>query len=269
MHLSCQAYRRPESVAVGVLLGAILAAANAQALSSVTYTDETELAQLLWTQSPEVLEARAAAGSASSELIRARTLPNPALDFTWGTIPLGRNNPPDLHDPLSNVPNYTAGVSQLVELGKRSPKRAAAGAELERAQAQAVATYAGRFFDLLGSIGRIATTQQRAAVMADQVEASEELLNLDRARAAKGYIADVDFERTEVEHARLVAQRDAALTELASARADCAMCVALSVNRVLSARSAATPPSEFSSTAMRTDDDAFHAGVSITSTADY
>jgi len=195
-------------------------------LTPAQYADESTLAALLWTQSPEVLDARTAAGTAASEVTRAGTLPNPALDFTWGTIPVGQTNPPHLHDPLGNVPNYTTGLSQLIELAKRGPRQAATVAEYEHARAQALATFAARFFELLGTIGRIAKSQLRAGVAGELVEASAQLLELDRARAGKGDMAVMDLDRAEVEHLHLVASRDAAATDLEDARAACAALVA-------------------------------------------
>jgi len=112
------------------------------ALTPGDYADEAKLAALLWDRSPDVLDARTSAGIAASEVTRARAYPNPALDFTWGTIPVGRTNPPDLSDRLNNVPNYNAGLSELVELAKRGPRQAATVAEFERSRLQAVSTLA-------------------------------------------------------------------------------------------------------------------------------
>jgi cobalt-zinc-cadmium efflux system outer membrane protein len=206
-------------MAVGVV-------APALALDVTDYGDETTLAAAVWQQSREVIEARAAAGTAASELRRARTLPNPQLDFTWGTIPIGTTNPRELHDPLANVPNYSAGISELVELGKRGPRAAAAAAQLEQARAQALATFATRFFALLGAIGDIAKNQVRAGVFGGQVRAGDDVLRIERARAAKGETAETDVARSEVEQMRLRAQRDAALADLETARAACAAIVA-------------------------------------------
>jgi cobalt-zinc-cadmium efflux system outer membrane protein len=191
-------------------------------LSPADYLDEARLTGLLWEQSPEVVAARRSAGIAASEVTRARQYPNPALDFTWGTIPIGPSNPPDLHDPLGNVPNYNVGISELFEIAKRGPRQAATKAEFEAARAQAMTTLATRFFDLMDTIGRIARSQVRAAVINGQVNASKRMLELDRARASKGDIAGVDVQRSEVEHARLVAAREAARTDLEAARAACA-----------------------------------------------
>jgi len=212
---------------VGVAGGITVAVvAPALALDVTDYGDETKLAAAVWEQSPEVIEARAAASTAASELRKARTLPNPQLDFTWGTIPIGATNPRDLHDPLGNVPNYSVGISELVELGKRGPRAAAATAQLAQARAQSLATFATRFFALLGAIGDIAKNQVRGGVFGGQVRAGEDVLRIERARAAKGETAETDLARSEVEHMRLRAQRDAALGDLETARAACATIVA-------------------------------------------
>ena len=197
------------------------------ALTAAEYGDESRLADLLWNQSPEVLEARTSAGVAASEVTRARKYPNPALDFTWGTVPVGRTNPPNLSDPIDHVPNYNVGLSELIELAKRGPRQAATAAEFERSHAQALSALGGRFFDLLEAVGHIAKAQQRVAASNQLVEASTGLLDLDRARASKGDIAVVDLTRAEVEHDRLLATRDAAKTDLDIARAECTAIIAL------------------------------------------
>jgi len=229
---------------IGLLTLAVTAQGQQQgapvSLTPTDYLDEAKLMGLLWEQSPEVVEARRSAGIAASEVTRARKYPNPALDFTWGTIPIGPSNPRDLHDPIGNVPNYNVGISELFEIAKRGPRQAATTAELEAAHAQAVATLGTRFFDLMDAIGRIARNQVRAAVINGQVNASRRLLELDRARASKGDIAGVDVLRSEVEHARLVAAREAARTDREAARAACAAITAT-----------ACPPFESGKTARR------------------
>lgn len=199
---------------------------RALALEVTDYDDEAKLATVLWERAPEVIDARTAAAVAASDLRKTRTLPNPQLDFTWGTIPIGATNPSNLHDPWGNVPNYNVGISELIELGKRGPRAAAAAAQVEQAQAQALATLATRFFALLEAIGEIAKSQARAGVLNAQVHAGDDTLVLERARAAKGETATTNLERAELENMRLVAARDAARSDLESARGACAAIVA-------------------------------------------
>jgi cobalt-zinc-cadmium efflux system outer membrane protein len=211
-----------------LLLLLVAAASQAQApkLSAAVYDDETQLANLLWQRAADVIAARAARATMESELVRSRLFPNPTLDAEWGTIPLGRSNPPSLRRPLSNVPSYTAGLSELFEIGKRGPRQAAAQADVERAQHEAMAILGDRFFATLEQIAVMAMNQQRASVLDEQIENGLELLGLNQARAAKGEIAQLDVEVTEVEQARLVASRDAALSDMAQAQAECSALLA-------------------------------------------
>jgi cobalt-zinc-cadmium efflux system outer membrane protein len=189
---------------------------------AVDYRDEAGLVARLWTRNPDVLEARAAIATTAAELLRARTYPNPTLDAAWGTIPVGATTPKNLPEPLTNVPNYTFGLSELIEIAKRGPREAAAVHTYERAQEGAQAKLAEKTFDLLRAIGRIAQAQVRTATMAELVSAASDLLGLDRARASKGDVALVDVDRMEVEEVRLSASRAAAESALNTAQNDCA-----------------------------------------------
>lgn len=199
---------------------------GAAGLTPADYRDESRLGAVVWERSPDVIDARNEAQVAASEESRAHLLPNPQLDLAWGTIPIGPTNPRDLNDPIGNVPNYSAGLSELLEIGKRGPRQAATGAEREAAAARAVAVFADRYFALLAAIGRIAMDEERAAMLDRQVDESARLLDLERARADKGEIARMQADRTEAEHLRLVAERDGARSDLEEARAACAELVA-------------------------------------------
>ncbi len=211
------------------LLTVVRAPARAEIGPGLTpddYQDESRLAAAVWERSPDVIDARAESAVAASEETKAHLLPNPQLDVAWGTIPVGPTNPRDLNDPIGNVPNYTAGLSELVELGKRGPRQAATAAEREASSWKAVAAFADRYFDLLAAVGRIAMAEERASMLDRQVSESDRLLQLEQARADKGEIAKMSAARTEAEHLRLAAERDGARTDLEEARATCAEIVA-------------------------------------------
>lgn len=211
---------------LGVAVAARTRARADEGLTPDDYGDEARLAAAVWERSPAVIEARQDSLVAASEETKAHLLPNPQLDLAWGTIPIGPTNPRDLNDPIGNVPNYTAGLSELIELGKRGPRQAATGAEREAASWRAVAVFADTFMELLAAVAKIATAEERAAMLARQVNESERLLQLEQARADKGEIAQMQAARTEAEHLRLVAERDGARSELEEARAACAELVA-------------------------------------------
>jgi outer membrane protein, heavy metal efflux system len=262
--------RRPIGIAAGLIVQAVMlttvsarpvrgeesTAVPAAALVPADYADEDKLAALLWEHSPEVIEARQQVGVAGSEVTRSHLYHNPQLDIGWHTIPIGPSNPPDLHDPIGNIPNYVVGLSELFDLAKRGPRQAAAAAELEASRGEAAAVFADRFFDLLRAIGRIATSQVRATVVGEQVQEGKRLLELEEARAEKGEIARMIVDRSETEQARLLAARDAARTELEAAGVECAALIAVvcppfpsgdAARAYLRERSTAPLPTEWSS----------------------
>jgi cobalt-zinc-cadmium efflux system outer membrane protein len=193
---------------------------------AIDYRDEATLIARLWNKNADVLEARSAATAAAADLLRSRTYPNPTLDAGWNTIPVGNTTPPGLSDPLTNVPNYTFGLSELIEIAKRGPREAAAVHAYERAWEGAQAKLTDKTFDLLRAIGHIAQAQVRAKTTEDLIGAANDLLGLSRARASKGDVALVDVDRMEVEAVRLSASRAAAESALNSAQNDCAQLVA-------------------------------------------
>ena len=196
-------------------------ASDTPVLAAADYGEDGRLATWLWQHNPDVIEARATVRATAAEATRARQLPNPSMDFTWGTIPVGQLNPPGLAAPMSHVPNYVVGVTQPFEVGKRLPRRSVADANTDTAAAQSQDVFAGRFFDLLDSIGRIARAQSRLSAFEALVASSDELLKLQRARASKGDIAVLDLTRAEVEQQLVLVAQSTVQLELAQALADC------------------------------------------------
>ena len=73
------------------------------------------IAQLLWARSPDLVAARAKMATAQSDVVRSGLWPNPSLDASWNTIPVGRTNPPNLSDSLNRVPNYAFSLSSTTK----------------------------------------------------------------------------------------------------------------------------------------------------------
>ena len=74
------------------------------ALDLARMPDDAVMAELLWGRSPDLVAARAKIVTARGDLVRAKLLPNPSLDSSWNTIPVGKTNPPGLASPIDNVP---------------------------------------------------------------------------------------------------------------------------------------------------------------------
>jgi len=88
--------------------------------------DERALAAELWSHSPDLILSRQAVIEAEAVREHSYVLPNPTLAAAWGTVPIGRRNPPNAS--FGEVPNYVVGVSEMIELGKRGPRQASAEA---------------------------------------------------------------------------------------------------------------------------------------------
>jgi cobalt-zinc-cadmium efflux system outer membrane protein len=200
----------------------LLAVTPAAASAPLDPFDETALAAAVWQWSPDVLAARRDLIDAEAARDRTYLLPNPSLTGAWNTIPVGDR--PTI-DPATNrpvgfwdVPNYSVGLSQLFELGKRGPRQRAAEATREGSQHGVLDVYLHAYFAVLESLAEQAAASARLAVLGRLVTDSQESLRLQRARADKGDIAPLEVDRLEVEHSRLTssmteaqADREAAL----------------------------------------------------------
>jgi len=159
---------------------------------------DPDLVSVLWARSPDLITSRARIGQASADVLRSELLPNPSFDFQWGTLAIGPTNPPGL-DKLTDVPNYTFTLSELVELGKRGPRQSAFRATRDAATLDALELLRQRFFDLLERIAEVATAQLRVTALEGTVADAQRLAQLQQERQAHGDIAGLDVDRAVLE----------------------------------------------------------------------
>lgn len=164
--------------------------------------DENGLAELLWTRSPEFASARARVATSQADVTRAHLLPNPQADLSWNTIPIGPTNPPGLNR-LTEVPNYSVGLSELIELGKRGPRQDAARTALASTALDVLASLRARTFDVLERAAEVATTEVRLAELQALAEDAAKLTELQRARQQHGDTAGLDVDRAVLEEEQL------------------------------------------------------------------
>lgn len=186
-----------------LVLLAPVSRADEDTLRLAALPSDAELLRLIWVHHPDSRLAAGRIGAAEAEVSRSHLLPNPSLDLSWNTIPVGPTNPTDLASPLANVPNYAVSVSVPIEIGKRGPRQDATRA-LARVEAlQDTSQLRDRFFGLLDAIAEIAADETRLEVLRSLAADAARLSELERLRAGKGDIATLDSDRALLEEQKL------------------------------------------------------------------
>jgi cobalt-zinc-cadmium efflux system outer membrane protein len=171
--------------------------------------------------------ARARVSQADAELDASGLFQNPSLDTSVGNIPVGRSNPGSLS--LSNSVVLEVGLGQTIELGKRGPRMAAAGARAQAARLDLADTLLDRAADAREALARVAWARERATILDESLTASRRGVTLEQSRRDNGDLSGNDFRRLELDAssleadvARAHAELDAALSTCgATLRADC------------------------------------------------
>jgi cobalt-zinc-cadmium efflux system outer membrane protein len=177
------------------------------------------LLQVLETENAEIAAARARIGQLEASLDQSRLHPDPSLDLGIGGIALGETNPPDL--PSGDSQNYTAGLHQTIELGKREPRVQAADLRLEAERRRFASLLGSKARDARAALGREVYLRERIALLGDNLDAARQMLDLERRRLDQGDLSRNDFDRLsldttllELELPRARAEHEAALADL-------------------------------------------------------
>jgi cobalt-zinc-cadmium efflux system outer membrane protein len=188
-----------------------VAATPADALDFSQLPDDAALANFVWAHAPALQSTRARVAAARAEADRAHLLPNPSLDLSANTLPVGPLNPADLQQPWANVPNYNFGLSVLLEVGKRGPRQDATREAARATALDALEELRQRTLALEDVAGDIASAEVRVAALERLAEDAARLTQLQRARADKGDTSALDADRAQLE-------QEGTLTALADAR---------------------------------------------------
>ena len=164
-------------------------------------TNDAELSRLVWERSVDLQGARVRIAQAQADAAKARLLPNPNLDVSYNTIPVGEHNPAS--EPFLSIPNLATGISELVELGKRGPRQDATSQLARAVGFDAIEQLRQRFFDVKELYADIATSQARIASFGQLVEGAARLTEIEQARATSGETSSLDLDRSRLEEAKL------------------------------------------------------------------
>lgn len=198
----------------------------------------TELAAWLRERDPLVDAQRAKLEAARAAARQARVLPNPQLnlgvsDFVIGKTNAGSGGPGSENPPLpfGKTLIVTAGVDQLIELGKRAPRQNAADLRVRAAAETAAGTLGGRLGDATQTLGKLAYLASRRGVVATNLAAAEKLMASEKLRLEHSDLSAVEFARIELD-------TQAIALLLARAEADVAVAISACSATLLAACSA-------------------------------
>lgn len=173
-------------------------------------------------RSEVVRDASRSAAVATAEVEQSELFGNPVLDATWGTMPLGSTNPPDLKDPWAHVPNYTVGLSYTFPLGKRGPNQRRALASLEAARADLESSLRHATLELAAVLGKEAVLMLRLDGLRQLTEGAVSQLELTERRVEASFAKALDVDRLRIDLERAKQQVASVESDLSEAGAECA-----------------------------------------------
>ncbi len=162
------------------------------------------LERLVRERSPELQAAELDVDVAAANVQQSELLPNPTLDFSWNTIPIGPSNPNSQFDgpAIANVPNYGVGLSYTFPLGKRGPRQEQARAEHAAASATLDAVARAKSFELAHLLGELAIATMRREGLRGLVEDAKAGVTIAQARLDAGFGSPLDVDRMRIELSR-------------------------------------------------------------------
>jgi cobalt-zinc-cadmium efflux system outer membrane protein len=212
---------------VGVFPGVVQADDAAPPIRALL-DDPAQLAVWLRERDPIFASARDKVEAASQLEYQTHVLPNPQLQATAGGFVLGPTNVNNggpgsdvPHLTLADTTNFTFGISELVELGKRGPRQTAAGLRAREAGETAVAALGGRLGDATNALAKLAYVAAKRETLAANAEAARRLAQLEKVRLDKKDLSAAEYARIELDTEQVERALARGEADLAGAIATC------------------------------------------------
>ena len=187
-----------------------------------------ELAAWLHDRDPTIDAQRSRLEAAHATARQTRVLPNPQLNLGVSDFVIGQTNAasggPGSANPslsLGQTLIFTAGIDQLIELGKREPRQNAADLRARAAAETATGTLGGRVGEATQTLGKLAYVAARRGVVATNLAEAEKLMGLEKVRLDHADLSALEFARIELDTQALALLLARAESELAVARSAC------------------------------------------------
>jgi outer membrane protein, heavy metal efflux system len=169
--------------------------------------DPIQLANWLSDRDPKVEAARAKVEAAHEQGAQARVYPNPQLSLGTGGFTVGNNAPPGTPQlSLSQTINFSAGLSELFELGKRGPRKNAADLRGQEAGEQMVGALGDRLGDATTALGKLTYDVAKRDVLSVNLDAARRLRDNEKIRLDNKDLSPLEYERIELDTTELEIQ---------------------------------------------------------------
>ncbi len=165
--------------------------------------DPTQLAVWLRDRDATVAAADARVDAAAAARQQAEVLPNPNLEIDYGGFVVGGGNPDDAPNSVGRTTSLMTGLNEMVELGKRGPRRAAADHRIDAARENVVGALGTRVGDAMTAIGKVAYLSARHDALSVDLASQEQILALEKIRLDHQDLSGDDYARLELETERL------------------------------------------------------------------
>lgn len=184
--------------------------------------DPNALTAWLNRRSPDLAAARARVEQAEAGLSQSRVIPNPTLSFGISGSPSPTAAAPgEPNASTSDTLNYTVGLSETIELGKRGPRARAAMLRRDAARVATADVLAERLADARDTLARIVYLTERGHQIEERLRSARHVAELEHVRLEHGDISGIDQDRLELEAESVARSLADNQVDLQSSIADC------------------------------------------------
>jgi cobalt-zinc-cadmium efflux system outer membrane protein len=183
--------------------------------------DPPSLVAWLKRMNPDVRAAASRVQQADAQVGASRLWQNPTLEVGVNSITLGKFVQPAPGVTRSDTINYSVGVSQTIELGKRGPRVRAAKLRRDASSEDYRSTLLGLVSDARAAMTKVAYLGARQHILEDGLVSAQSMADLTKIRLDRGDVSGVDQDRLLLDVERV--ERDVAdnRSDLEDALADC------------------------------------------------